>query len=834
MNRFPSQFQCSRSPFLAVSEIGRSKDRPYGRGRFSFLFIAVVLALTSFASALPARQTAAQEPPAALRGRVIDTSGAVISGAEVTLRLLSAGAERRTRTDDEGRFLFAAPGRGVYEVEAHFRGFSAGRHEVRYGGGVQEVEIQLAPASVRQELLVTAERVVGTPEILERHPGCADLIDPMTMTQTHPFTIDEALRKVAGVNTRGEEGFGLRPNIGIRGLNPTRSSQVLLLEDGLPLAYAPYGDNASYYHPPVDRFSSVEIIKGGGQILYGPRTVGAVVNYVTPPTPDKFGGLLTLSGGNRDYLNGHGRMGGRYRGTGLLLDWLRKQGRGARENLRHGVNDLNFKTNSMLTLRQVLGVRFNYYSEDSQVTYSGLRQSEFDADPRANPFRNDRFTSGRYAVALRHSWTPSASWLLNTAAYGTVFSRDWWRQSSNSNQRPTDAANPNCGGMANLDTTCGIQGRLRDYYTWGVESRARVAHRLFGAQSEADFGVRFHFENQERRQKNGATPTARDGLLVENNLRQARAVSFYVQNSFRAGRWNFAPGVRVEKIHYDRTNRLALGGAGVSGEQDLTVPVPGMGLSYAPSEKFTFFAGVHRGFAPPRVEDVISNAGVSVDLDPELSWNYEVGFRSRLVRALKVDFALFRMDFQNQIIPSSVAGGVGATLTNAGETLHQGIELSWQADWNQAFWSRHRVFWKGAYTWLPVARYEGVRYSNIPGFGNVLVTGHRLPYAPKKLLTTSVGFVHARGFNALVESVYTGRQFGDDLNTVVGTPDGQRGVLPGNAIWNVTFNYPVEAMRTTFYVSVKNAFDRLAIVDRTRGILPNAPRLVQAGVTWTF
>jgi Fe(3+) dicitrate transport protein len=113
------------------------------------------------------------------------------------------------------------------------------------------------------------------------------------------------LRKVAGIQVRDEEGFALRPNISIRGLNPTRSSKVLLLEDGIPLTYAPYGDNASYYHPPIDRFESIEVLKGSGQILYGPVTVGGVINYVTPNPPQRPSGHLTLTGGNRDYFNGH-------------------------------------------------------------------------------------------------------------------------------------------------------------------------------------------------------------------------------------------------------------------------------------------------------------------------------------------------------------------------------------------------------------------------------------------------------------------------------------------------------------------------------------------------
>ena len=129
-----------------------------------------------------------------------------------------------------------------------------------------------------QSVVVSATRLTDTLEPVERTPGSVEIIDPATLENSRVFTSSEALRKVSGLNVRDEEGFGLRPNIGIRGLNPTRSTKVLLLEDGIPLTYAPYGDNASYYHPPIERFESVEVLKGSGQILYGPVTVGGVVN----------------------------------------------------------------------------------------------------------------------------------------------------------------------------------------------------------------------------------------------------------------------------------------------------------------------------------------------------------------------------------------------------------------------------------------------------------------------------------------------------------------------------------------------------------------------------
>ncbi|MBM3776564.1 MAG: TonB-dependent receptor, partial [Acidobacteria bacterium] len=446
---------------------------------------------------------------------------------------------------------------------------------------------------------------------------------------------------------------------------------------------------------------------------------------------------------------------------------------------------------------------------------------------RGNPFANDFFNADRWGASAGHTWAPRREMTLSTNLYGAVFRRDWWRQSSNSRQRPNDSADPLCGGMANLHSTCGNEGRLRDYSVWGIEPKMRAGHRL----GEADFGLRLHFENQERIQQNGQTPTARAGPTVENNRRQARAVSSFAQNQFRFGRWTVTPGLRYERVHYRRLNRLL----SVSGENSLTNLIPGLGVAFNPSDRFTFFAGAHRGFAPPRVEDVINNStGASIELDPELSWNYEAGARARLSRSLRLEATLFRMDFSNQIVPSSVAGGLGAALTNAGETLHQGAELSGRWDWRSALGTRHSFHLRGAWTWLPEARYEGQRYSTIPGFSRVLVTRNRLPYAPEHLLNASLGYSHTSGLNAMLESVLTGRQFGDDLNTRNGTPDGQQGILPGNAIWNATVNYPVEPLRASLFFAVKNLLNRTVIVDRSRGLLPGIPRLAQVGLQFSF
>lgn len=389
--------------------------------------------------------------------------------------------------------------------------------------------------------------------------------------------------------------------------------------------------------------------------------------------------------------------------------------------------------------------------------------------------------------------------------------------------------------MADLSTTCGNQGRLRKYYVRGVESRLRTNFTFLGIRNEADFGGRIHFETQDRQQQNGDTPTARAGVVVENNERKNSAYSVFFQNRFRMRDWTITPGARVEHVKFQRTNRLANGGAGVTGRTELTQVVPGIGVSYHPTSKITAFAGVHRGFAPPRTEDIINNAtGGTVDLDSELSWNYEVGIRSLPVRGVQIDATVFRMDYENQIVPASLAGGVGSTLTNGGETLHQGLELTGRLDTGSILRSHHNVYLRTAFTYLPTAEFTGRRFSSVSGFSNVSINGNRLPYAPEHLLNLNLGYSHAKSVDTFVEGVFVGRQFGDDLNTVNPTANGQRGAIPSYMVWNSTFNYKAEAMHSTFFITVKNLFDRTYIVDRSRGILPSSPRLVQAGVKLFF
>jgi Fe(3+) dicitrate transport protein len=716
--------------------------------------------------------------------------------------------------------------------------------------------------------------VIGTPERLLDISGSGAVVTSEDLQRSRVLSVNDALRQVAGLFPRDEEGAGARPNIGVRGLNPTRSTKVLLLEDGIPLSFAPYGDNASYYHPPIERFERIEVLKGAAQVRFGPQTIGGVINYITPSAPDSFTAKGSVQGGNRDAFALDAMVGGPALGGRVLLHANHKQTAGNRDNQLLRFTDLFGKGEWELGEVQRLTLKGSWFRERSDLTYTGLTRAEFDADSRGNPFPrgNDTFHTDRWSVSAAHGWTMADGLELRTTAYYHHFDRDWWRQSSNSTQRPNDASDPLCRGMANLLTGCGNEGRLRTYDTWGVETRAMLDHGDFlglGIGGETEIGLRWHSETQRRRQLNGDSADAREaGTSVnagvrEKQRRTTEALAAFAQSTLEFGRLSLIPGVRIEMVDFERQNLpvdILVGGkpsgaktVETRGRQSLDQLVPGLGATFRVTDGIALYGGVHRGFAPPRVEDVITAAGGSVDLDAELSWNWEAGVRGTFAPGLTADATFFVMDFENQIVPQSVAGGVGATLTSAGRTLHRGGELSARFSSRDAGLTETTdLFARIATTWLPTARYASTRIATAPcfdgrtpgtpvetGSGPVPcgvardVEGNRLPYSPEWLLGAAVGAEH-RGFTGQLELVGQSEMFADDVNLVPVSPDGQRGEIGGWLVANLALSYGPPEGRWEVFAVARNLFDRTVIVDRSRGVTPGMPRTVQAGVALRF
>jgi Fe(3+) dicitrate transport protein len=375
----------------------------------------------------------------------------------------------------------------------------------------------------------------------------------------------------------------------------------------------------------------------------------------------------------------------------------------------------------------------------------------------------------------------------------------------------------------------------------GIGEATYGAWRKF--QSAA--GFRVHKEAQDRRQENELFVTG-GSTLAEWNERDAFALSYFVQDRVEFGKFSVTPAFRYEDIEYKRRNHLAVGGCLTPpcvGTENVYAFIPGISVGYDPNSKISFFAGVHEGFAPPRVEDSIANDGGSIDVNPEESVNLEVGLRSELWRGLNIDSTYFRNDFSNLIAQGSVAGGDNPLAE--GKALFEGLEVLVRFDSGRMYNKPWSLYSQVAFTWLPVAEQLSPFISVTTGLPLQGETaGNRQPYAPEYLVTPRIGYA-TRNWDINLEMVYVSSQFGDFLNLKNGRqhPDGPNSVnalsgmfgeIPSYAIFNFATTYTIERTNTDLYFTIKNLFDEQYVVDRTRGILPGAPRLFQAGLKQNF
>jgi hypothetical protein len=175
---------------------------------------------------LAATPEAAGRPSPVVHGRVVDSTGAPLAGAALSLRRDADSFLASARSGPDGCFSIEAAD-GEFEVAATASGFSVARARVSLpGDGGGALELRLEPGVFTEAVTVVGTRLAGSPETLERLPGSVEIVDRHQLEASHVANVNEALHKATGVNVRDEEGLALRPNIGIRGLNPTRSSKT--------------------------------------------------------------------------------------------------------------------------------------------------------------------------------------------------------------------------------------------------------------------------------------------------------------------------------------------------------------------------------------------------------------------------------------------------------------------------------------------------------------------------------------------------------------------------------------------------------------------------------
>ena len=685
--------------------------------------------------------------------------------------------------------------------------------------------------------------------LLNTLPGSVGVVGSKEMEQVAPVSGNEIFRRISGLHVVDEEGAGLRMNLSIRGLDPDRSRSVLVLEDGVPVALNPYGEPELYYTPLIDRMAGVEVLKGSGQLLFGPQTIGGVVNYITKDPSLEPEGRVKLTVGDFGYISGLASYGVTHGNVGIQVTYAHKQANKLGYT-KFNVHDFSTKLKFKLSEKSILGIKVGYYNEQSNATYIGLTQQMYASGNQDFVLMapDDNLNIRRTSISATHQYRASSRLQLNTTLYAYTTDRDWQRQDFSTSKTATNLSGIVWGDTAIAGGAIYMRNqnahRNRAFTVLGIEPRLKYAHLLFKMQGELQAGIRFHTEQANEQRINGKKADAQSGELVEDEVRSGQAFSAFVQQTLTASKYiTFNAGARIEYYDYKRMiylNTFTIGGissvrdTSIMAGQAITSLLPGIGMNLNLSKSNTVFAGIHRGFAPPRVKDAISTQGEVYLLDAEQSWNIELGTRGRVNKLLEYEVTLFRMDFSNQIIPvAESAGGTGSGLVNGGKTLHQGIEGSYVFNIGQLWHSKTMYVWKSNATYTR-ATFSQDRFVK-EGTNSININGNRTPYAPTYNVTSSLSAMTTIGLGVQATATITGMQYTDMLNTVLPSADGRIGQMPAYQLYDATIFYTIPKTKVTFNVAVKNITNERYISSRRpQGIRVGNPRFVSAGIDVKF
>jgi Fe(3+) dicitrate transport protein len=691
---------------------------------------------------------------------------------------------------------------------------------------------------------LSAVTIIGSEEKVQQVAGSAHVIDSVELEKFEYTDIQKILAGVPGVSIRNEEGYGLRPNISIRGTRDDRSGKITLMEDGVLIAPAPYSASSAYYFPSAGRISGVEVMKGASAIKNGPYTVGGALNILSTPIPETLGGKVNLEYGANNTVRNYANVGDSQQNYGWLIEGQKHQADGF-DTIQNAKDDTGFTKDDLMAKFRVnsdrsaevyhqVDLKLQYSSEISDQTYVGLTEADFkkDAHSRYGLTQQDEMDNEHKEVTLSHL-VEFGNTSITTTGYYMEFKRDWFKVDKiggDGINNLIDCANTgNCGSNITSQadaisvlrgeqaTSVDIKHNNRSYKSKGIQTR--LAHQLSVGDVEhnLEFGARYHEDSEHRSQPTETWNQDNLGNLTyaatgapDKRFTKARAWSAYVADDIQFGNWVVSPGVRHENYKIERQ-----GSSSNVTEQNVTLL--GLGTSYQVNEQLIVFAGMHEGHSPS------PNDGAS---DPEEALNSELGLRFTH-QGLYAETTIFHSDYSNLLGACTASGGAGecsiGDASNAGEATVQGLEVLVSYDYsvNQAIT-------------LPVGityTYTDAKFDTTFDDGGVwgsVEKGDKLPSLADQQVQLRLGLAHVSGFSTDMNINY----YSATCSTAACNVNED---IDSYTVVDLAGRYQIN-QQTRVYAAVENVFDSEDVVARApkNGARAQKPLTALVGVGFNF
>lgn len=726
--------------------------------------------------------------------------------------------------------------------------------------GIYSQEQQVKKDSVYQlqEIVVSSQQILGSKFKARNRTGSAYYISPEEIRRLGYTDINRMLKALPGVNMYEEDGFGLRPNISLRGTKAERSERISIMEDGVLAAPAPYSAPAAYYFPNVARMEAIEVLKGSSQVQYGPFTTGGAINLVSTPIPNSFSGKANISYGSKNTFKSHTSVGSSWKHFGYMVEYLRYQSDGFKKYEDHAAkgfkrNDIiakiRVKTDHVKGVNHALELKFGYADENSDETYVGLSADDFKKTPflRYAGSQMDKLKTDHRQWVATYLLTFSNKLKITTNAYYNYFHRNWYKLNdvragitSKEKRSIADVLVDPETNIRYFDILTGktdregeallVRANNRTYRSRGIQTRAEYRFNLNEFFFDLEFGLRYHADEEDRFQwddsysmKNKKMVQFMEGIhgTNANRVTSANALAGYLLAKLRYDAWTVTAGLRYEDVDllkkdYTKEDLARSGKVRIETPNHARVLIPGVGLHYQLMPAASVFFGIHKGFAPPSAE---------LYQKPESSVNMELGTRVAIGN-FRAELIGFYNNYSNMLGSDLAASGGAGTLEqfNVGEARVKGAE----------FLVQYQPLPKNCNVRLPLQvsyTYTDTEIRNSfesHSWGNV-VRGDEIPYIFKHALNMQLG-IECKWFYANI-----GARYNSDMRTSPGQGTiAEREKVPANLIFDASLNVFVNKYLTVRLNAI-NLTNRVYLTSRhPAGLRAGHPFGIYAGANVQF
>ncbi len=623
--------------------------------------------------------------------------------------------------------------------------------------------------------------IIGSKEDLKNLAGSGAIISNEDLEIAMDTDIQKILTAVPGVYMRTEEGYGLRPNISIRGTAIERSGKVTIMEDGVLVAPSPYTSSSAYYFPTTGRIHSVEFLKGPAAVSQGPQTIGGAINLISTPIPEVNSGKFIQELGENGMARTHAFYGINSANFGALVE-VHEHSSDGFDSIANVGGDTGFdKSDLMIKAQYNTGnhsLRFKMVDleENSDQSYVGLSQASFNKNPRM------RYGATAYDEMMNDGEQTSLTYVGDFDNFDVVFTswqndyhRDWFKVSDFNNDSEhgerddineliSDANNGSANAQAILDGQLAVEIEYKHnnrYYT--NEGYQFTVSTEIGIHS-LTVGYRDMEDSESRVQAHEYADQAADGSLSalygyvglnnsNNRLRESSATSYYLEDTMDFGKLAVTVGYRSED--YEQRHRRWSDAAGPNltmvrtGEADNRDTMAyndhttsSIGATYKLNDTTSLVAGFHEGMTP------------MFGSDPEEADNMELGVRYS-ESTTNIEAFYFASDYSRLAAECTQVSGAAcdadeSAIFSGGEAEVSGLEFS--GSW--MLQGENGVMYPISVNYTSTdATFSNSSDSDY--FGTV-AAGDDLPYIPDSQSSIVLGFINDNGLSGNARIVNVG------------------------------------------------------------------------------